>query len=188
MTLANRITLARLFMIPLMAGLLLFYSPEREMLRHVALAVYVVASISDWVDGYLARNWGQHTELGARLDPLADKLLVDLGYIFVAANSHFEPGIPLWFPPLLLLRDTWIIFGAIYILRTNGKIEAAARPLGKLMTALLMVTFIASLLCIPWTTQLVYACVAVGFLSGFDYMAFGRKNLTTGGDSHAKAA
>lgn len=180
MTLANRITLARIALIPLLAAVLFFYAPEREYLRHVALLVFAVASVSDFADGYVARNWGQRSEVGARLDPLADKLLVNMGYIFVAANPNFVPGIPLWFPPLLVLRDTWIIFGAIYILRTSGKIEAAARPLGKLMTALLMVTFIAALLGIPWTTQLVYACTAVGFLSGFDYMLFGRKNLTSG--------
>lgn len=119
MTLANRITLARLVLIPLMAGLLFFYGPEREYLRTVALLVYAVASVSDFFDGYIARHWDQHSELGARLDPLADKLLVNLGYTFVAANPHFHPGIPLWFPPLLLLRDTWIIFGAIYILKTH---------------------------------------------------------------------
>lgn len=181
MTLANRITLARLTLIPLMLGLLFCYGPEREYLRTVALLVYIVASVSDFADGYIARHWDQHSELGARLDPLADKLLVNLGYTFVAANPNFHPGIPLWFPPLLLLRDTWIIFGAIYIYKTHGKIEAAARPLGKWMTALTMVTFIAALLAMPFTTYLVYACVTVGFLSGFDYIAFGRRNLTAGG-------
>lgn len=180
MTLANRITLARLFLLPMLVAALLLYTPEREFLRHAALALFVIASLSDYADGYIARNWGQRSEFGARLDPLADKLLVNLGYIALASNPTFEPGIPMWFPPLLVLRDTWIIFGAIYILRTSGKIGAAARPLGKLMTALLMVTLIFALVGIPWTTQLVYACTAVGFLSGFDYILFGRRNLTAG--------
>lgn len=178
MTLATRITLTRVGFIPVLAALIFCYSPDREWTLIVAFWLYVFASISDWVDGYLARHWNQRSELGARLDPLADKLLIDLGFIFVAVNPHFSPGVPMWFPPLLLLRDSWIILAAIRIYRRHGRIVAAARPLGKVTTTLMMVTFGGALLQVGFTHELVYASVAFGFLSGFDYILFGRENLT----------
>lgn len=165
--------------------MIFLYSPEREYLRFAALVFYVIAGISDGVDGYIARHWKQRSELGARLDPLADKLLVNFGFIFVAANPHFQPGIPLWFPPLLLLRDGGIIFGAIFYFRRYGNVTMAARPLGKLTTAVCMSTFVGALLQFPYTTELLYACIALAALSGLDYAVFGRSNLIPSENVHA---
>jgi CDP-diacylglycerol--glycerol-3-phosphate 3-phosphatidyltransferase len=183
-TLATKITVFRLVLTPILPALLYAYTPEREYLRWAALAFYIAAGVSDGIDGYIARHWKQRSELGARLDPLADKLLVNLGFIFVAANPNFSPGIPLWFPPLLLLRDGGIILGAIFYFKRYGNIASSARPLGKLTTALCMSTFVAALVQFPMTLELLYLCIAAAALSGLDYAVFGRSNLVPPEKAH----
>ena len=101
----NRITLLRILLIVPYVRLMLQLNDEAAgpWPRRIALLLFVIMALSDGLDGYLARSRGMITTLGKILDPLADKLLVDLGYICVAANPHFEPGVPLWFPVLLLM-------------------------------------------------------------------------------------
>jgi len=176
-TLPNIITLVRLALTPLLPVFIYCYAPGREDLRIAALVFYVLASLSDWIDGLIARYGNQRSELGARLDPLADKLLVNLGYIFVAANPHFDPGVPMWFPVLLLLRDGGIIFGAIYIHRHHGELYMAARTLGKVTTLVNMITLVLVLMNWWFAEYMIYVCVAAAALSGADYALHGRRNL-----------
>jgi len=85
----NRLTLARMIMAPIFMGLLISDSPG---CRYAALVVFLFASLTDFVDGYLARKYGWVSNLGKFLDPLADKLLVSLAFIGLAQLGH----IPVW--------------------------------------------------------------------------------------------
>ena len=173
MTTANKITLARLALLPAFLACIYGYSPEREGVRLAALAVYVLAATSDLIDGWYARRFHQISQLGKRLDPLADKLLVNLGYVFVAANPHFDPGVPLWIPPLFLARDVYIVLGAYFINERYGPFKVAPRLSGKTTTALQMGAMVAVLAAIPVAFALVIGAVAASCWSALDYFIAG---------------
>lgn len=175
MTTANRITLLRLMVVPVFLLFVFLYTPEREGLRFAALAVYAVAALSDAADGYVARHWHQRSRLGARLDPLADKLIVNLGFVFIAANPHFDPDVPLWFPVLILTRDVVIVMGAYLINERIGPLKVNPRVSGKLTTIVQMSTLIGVLLAVPFLDYLIAATLILTLISMADYLYWGLK-------------
>lgn len=177
MNLANRITIFRLFLAPLFVALIYSYSPERPWLRFVALGVYAVAAVSDWVDGFIARRFQQQTLLGARLDPLADKLLINLGFVFVAANSHFDPAVPMWFAMVVLFRDVALVVAAYLINSRVRPIEIKPRFLGKMAAVFQMLVLLSVLLVLPVTSYLIIAALVVTLLSFVDYSYIGIRQV-----------
>lgn len=116
MTVANILTLARLFLSPVFVVLFLIgYYLE-------ALVVFSIAGFTDLIDGTVARLLKQHSRGGALLDPFADKLLVESCFLLLTTNSI----LPVWFFALALLRDLTIIVGMIYLERT--KVEMPYSP------------------------------------------------------------
>ena len=126
-TTANKITIFRVLMIPVF--LALAYTGH----RYWALAVFILASLSDMLDGYVARHYNQITNFGKFMDPLADKVLV------VAAMCWFvECGrIPGWALAVVLLRE-FAVSGLRLIAVEQGRVIAAAKS-GKIKTAATMV-------------------------------------------------
>jgi cardiolipin synthase (CMP-forming) len=185
-TLANRITLFRVLLIPIFCFCVYAYTPETAWLRWAAVGVYLAAGISDMLDGIVARRWNQHSAFGERLDPLADKLIINLGYVFIATNPHFYDVLPawfLWFPVIVLGRDAVIVLGACFINETRGPRQFQPSALGKLTTAFQMGTVLAILVKLPFTPYLVAATLAVMLLSFANYLALGvryaRRGKTT---------
>ena len=131
MTTASKITLVRVVLIPVFMVLLLC-SGGNDALRWAALGVFVVASISDFVDGYIARHYNQVTDFGKFLDPLADKVLV------IAAMAMFcEWGIfPAWALMIVLTRE-FAVTGLRLIAAGKGRVIAAGWS-GKVKTAVTM--------------------------------------------------
>jgi len=142
MTLPNKITLARIFMIPVFVWLTLDYirdyqkEQEQEWERVLACAVFAIAAISDAVDGYIARRYHQKSELGVFLDPLADKLLLVSSFVILT----WLQVIPLWLMILVLTRDVVILAGYLVIYFVSTPIEVNPTPVGKLNTFLEMLT------------------------------------------------
>ncbi len=126
-TLANKITIFRVVMIPVF--LVLAYTGHLRW----ALAVFILASLSDMLDGYVARHFNQITNFGKFMDPLADKVLV------VAAMCWFvEAGrMPGWALALVLLRE-FAVSGLRLVAVEQGRVIAAAKS-GKVKTAVTMV-------------------------------------------------
>ncbi|MEP2776020.1 MAG: CDP-alcohol phosphatidyltransferase family protein [Luteolibacter sp.] len=134
MTHATKVTVARIFLVPVFAFLAIAYgrsvanqSPD-ESLRWAALATFVIAAASDGIDGWMARRFNQYSELGAFLDPIADKLLI---FTAVVVLTFFDWGangwsLPIWFAVIVFLRDT-VILGGIRILYSAKK-KVAIRP------------------------------------------------------------
>jgi len=172
-TLANRITFFRVLTIPVFVLLIFCYTRERDWLRLVALGIYGVAALSDAIDGYIARHYNQSSKLGARLDPLADKLIINLGLVFLASNPQFDPAIPLWFPVLVLGRDVAIVMGAFIINEYFAPVKVKPRWSGKATTALQMSTLIAYLLPVFFAPGLLYATAVLTVFSFVDYMYAG---------------
>ncbi len=175
-TLANRITLFRVFLIPVFCTCVYAYAPAHPWLRWAAAAIYLAAGISDVLDGFVARRWNQHSKFGERLDPLADKLIVNLGYVFIATNPHFYDVLPAWFlwvPVVILLRDAVITLGAFLISELLGPRQMQPSMLGKLTTAFQMGTVLAILIGLPFTPHLVVATLVMTLLSFVNYLLVG---------------
>lgn len=174
-------------MIPVFCLLIFSYSEERDWLRWAALAVYACSAISDFLDGYVARRFNQRTELGARLDPLADKLIINLGFVFLAANPEFEPAVPMWFPVVILFRDVCIIMGSYLINQVVGPIkEVKPRLLGKLSTAFQMAAMLGALFGIFFLDWLLGFALLLTVLSFADYMFHGTRDALRQRAVHAQ--
>jgi cardiolipin synthase len=120
MTWATRITILRLILVPVFVTFIITYDytdPREEAWRYAAIGVFLLASISDAVDGYLARHWNQGSALGALLDPIADKLLLFAALVTLSLIplGHLRP-FPIWFPAIIISRDA-LLLGGYFVLR-----------------------------------------------------------------------
>lgn len=135
MNYALAITLLRFLLAPLLVWLL------HEGAYLAALGVFLAGSISDALDGYIARRFHQGTALGALLDPLADKLLIACGILMLAWLGHF----PWWLAVAVLLRDFVIMGGALAYRRSTGRLEMAPLMISKVNTTLQFILVLAIL-------------------------------------------
>ena len=125
-TLPNLITIARILLIPVVAFLLLDHDYK------LAFAVFMAAALGDWVDGFLARRLNQMSQLGAVLDPVADKMTMMIVAIILAAQEM----LPIWLAVVLVMPDASIVAGAIAYRFVVGHIEMAPTRLSKANTFL----------------------------------------------------
>ena len=133
MTTASKITLARVFLIPAYMLTMYLSGGEAGLWMHLSLAIFIVASLTDYVDGYIARNYNQVTDFGKFLDPLADKLLT-----IAAMVMYCEWGIfPAWALMIVLTRE-FAVSGLRMVAGPKGKVIAAGKS-GKFKTASTMV-------------------------------------------------
>ncbi len=149
MNTATKITLVRIILIPFFVATLLLAmdNPALDYLRWVALVIFVVASVSDFVDGYIARHCNQVTDFGKFLDPLADKLLVTSAFIMYVAWGRM----PAWLVIIVIARE-FAVTGLRMVAASNGTVLAAGWS-GKIKTACTMVGLIA-MMAIPTSVVL----------------------------------
>jgi CDP-diacylglycerol--glycerol-3-phosphate 3-phosphatidyltransferase len=144
MTTANKITIARILMIPVFVLMAIYYgrSVQRgeplDWQRWAAIIIFIVAAASDGIDGYIARHYNQKSRLGVVLDPLADKGLL-LAAIITLSFSNWSYEFPLWFPVLVIARDIVIVAGAFVLHFMNGTVKVKPSWTGKVATFLQMV-------------------------------------------------
>ncbi len=137
LNLPNVLTLSRIAAVPLVVVLLLFESKQN---CFWAAVVFTAASITDWLDGYLARKWGIVTVLGKFLDPLADKLIVMAALIMLIPLGR----VPAWAVFVVLARE--IIVSGIRSIASSEGVVIAASNLGKYKTIFQMVAIVGLLL------------------------------------------
>jgi len=148
MTAANKITILRILLIPFFIMQVLYYtSSQNDLHRLLAIVAFAVAAISDGIDGYVARHYNQRSELGAILDPLADKLLLVSGTVLLSLNNlpHLH-RLPLWLVTTIVSRDSLLFIGTAVIYYTCGKVVIRPRAFGKIATVLQMITLLWTLL------------------------------------------
>ena len=172
-TLANRITMFRIILIPVFLITIMSYTPEKQWLRHLALFVYIVAAVSDAVDGIVARAFDQKTKLGAVLDPLADKLLVNLGFVFLAVNPHFETQVPGWLPVILLSRDISLAGFGIVVNHYYGPVVPKPRVLGKITMVVQSASVLGVLFEVNFAWELLMVMLFFTIVSWIDYTYIG---------------
>ena len=166
MTTATKITLIRVVMIPVYMVFMYLSAGEPNVWMWLSLAIFIIASLTDFIDGYIARNYNQTTDFGKFLDPLADKLLT------LAAMCMFcEWGtFPAWALMLVLTRE-FAVSGLRMIAGPKGKVIAAGWS-GKVKTASTMVGLCAWMAfpTIAWVGLAVTAVIVVTTLySGVEY-------------------
>ncbi len=193
MSLANKLSLFRILLVPAFVVCLLYYRPgESEFFRYLALSLFVIAVFTDAVDGYIARVGKQATRLGAILDPLADKLLLVSGFICLSSIPTLPASlkIPAWVPILVLSRDGILVFGWLLVVLLTGDSQAQPQPskLGKMTTFFQMFTIVGILLNWPFARAILWTAMAFTVLSGIGYLRRGNRLLNfVGGNNLSKS-
>lgn len=159
-TLPNTLTVLRLLAAPGVAVMFLYF--HRPWADWLALALFIVAAITDYFDGYLARLWKQESKFGAMLDPIADKAMVVIAIMVLTGYSGMNP----W----LILPATVILFREVFVSGLREYLGADAK--------LLKVTKLAK-----WKTTAQMVAIAILFLgTGLDYLEKGRAPRAGEGD------
>jgi CDP-diacylglycerol--glycerol-3-phosphate 3-phosphatidyltransferase len=181
MTTANKITIARILMVPgFVVALLRYTGSGEEVYRWLALALFALAAIGDGIDGYVARRYDQRTEMGALLDPLADKLLLVFG--LVVLSLHHSPRldqIPLWLTGTVLCRDIILLLMLVLVTYLVGHGTVRPRWTGKVATVLQMGCVLWALLKLnpTWLDYLAGGATACTAVSGLQYIRDGIQML-----------
>lgn len=168
MNLANKITLLRIFMIPVF---LVFMLADFAYHMEAALAVFILASLTDKLDGHLARKYNMITDFGKFMDPLADKLLVTGAFLVLIQLGRIEA----WIVFVILAREFAVT--GLRSLAAAQDVIIAASNYGKMKTVtqivaiviLLLDNYPFSLVGFPMDTVMVYATLVITILSGLDY-------------------
>jgi CDP-diacylglycerol--glycerol-3-phosphate 3-phosphatidyltransferase len=198
MTTANKITIVRILMIPAFVTMAIYYgqSIQRgaplEWERFTAIAIFLIASLSDGLDGYVARRYNQRSSLGVILDPIADKGLLLSGIITLSLTnwSEVDPDygkFPVWFPVLVISRDAILFVGAAVLYLLNGKVHVKPNWSGKVATVLQMIAIGWVMLQLRFL-PLLYVAIAAGLftlISGIVYVTDGIRQLQAAGHAHA---
>jgi cardiolipin synthase len=171
LTPANQLTLLRMLLIPAFVILILY--------GHLgwALAVFVTAGVTDALDGLIARWSGQHTSLGAWLDPMADKLLLVTTFVVLTMPwLKLANAFPLWLTVLMISRDVGIVLTVAIVNLAVGPRTFRPSIFGKIATATYIVTAVAAMIFnyLGYHSAIVdagiYSCLAITLLSGFHYI------------------
>ena len=179
MNLPNKLTTLRVIMIPFFVFFLLWQNGENYTFRMIALALFIIASLTDLLDGKIARKYNLVTNFGKFMDPLADKLLVCSALICLIELN----ALPAWMVIIIISRE-FIISGFRLIASDNGVVIAASYW-GKFKTTFQMVSVVLLILDIPAlafvTTICVWIALVLTIVSLVDYIYKNHKILTEGG-------
>ncbi len=166
MTTASKITMVRVFMIPAFMVTMYLSQGQAGLWLWISLGIFIIASLTDFVDGYIARHYNQTTDFGKFLDPLADKLLVVAAMCMFCQWGTF----PAWALMLVLTRE-FAVTGLRLVAVQKGTVIAAGWS-GKVKTASTMVGLCAMMALpgIPWLNTLVMLIIVVTTVySGVEY-------------------
>ncbi len=134
----NTPTILTLLRIVLVAPLMILLFEPAPWAKFLALVIFIVASITDLIDGKMARKNNQVTDLGAFLDPLADKMLVNLTIFALTLQGVFDP----WFFPIILIRDFAVDGMRMMVAKTGETVSASIWGKAKTMTQMIIIGII----------------------------------------------
>ena len=178
MNLPNKLTVLRVILIPFFVLSLMVFGGRIQLLRYLAASIFIVASLTDMLDGKIARKYNLVTNFGKFMDPLADKLLVCSALICLVELGQ----LPAWMVIVIVSRE-FIISGFRLVASDNGVVIAASYW-GKFKTTFQMFAVILLILDMPalsvLTTLFVWAAFALTLISLVDYIAKNYKILTEG--------
>ena len=195
MNLPNKLTVMRILLVPVLVIIAMFDFPVKVYnipLEYILVdIIFIIAAITDKVDGYLARKNNQVTTFGKFLDPIADKILVVSALIILVERGT----IPAWIPIIIVFREFLVSGYRLIASQSNGKV-IAANKWGKLKTVTQMVAIILTLIDVNpigsiftssltgfnfvlnlLDTLLMFLCVIATIFSGYEYLKDGKDIL-----------
>lgn len=174
MNLANKISIARIISIPFFITAVVYSRMD------IALVFFILAVISDGVDGMIARGLKQKTQLGTILDPVADKLLLLSAYICLAMAKTIPDGLrlPPYVPIVVISRDVIIVLGSVIVYLIKGDLRVSPSIAGKITTFFQMITIVSILLKFDYSYIMWNIAVLLTVVSGVDYVVKGSRILS----------
>lgn len=176
MNLPNKLTLLRIAMVPIFVAC--FYITSRYQ-QYIAAAVFIIAFITDMLDGYIARKYNLVTDFGKFMDPIADKLLMVSALILLTWTGKLSPVITI----IIICRE-FIVSGIRLVIASDGKVIAAswlgkAKTITQFIAVVLLILNnpIFSLIRFPMDQVFVYISLAFTLWSGADYVLKNMKNI-----------
>ncbi|MCI0500564.1 MAG: CDP-diacylglycerol--glycerol-3-phosphate 3-phosphatidyltransferase [Epsilonproteobacteria bacterium] len=170
LNLPNILALFRIFLAPLMLWFMIdrgnsfFGGWHPSWLDYFAGLIFVIASVTDFFDGFIARSWNQMTKLGSILDPLADKMLVLAGFIGLIVLDRASA-----FAIFLILSREFFITGLRVVAVSEGK-DVSSTWLGKIKTVVQMIAIGFLLMNWPFGEELLWLAVVLTLYSGYEYV------------------
>ncbi|MBO5060926.1 MAG: CDP-diacylglycerol--glycerol-3-phosphate 3-phosphatidyltransferase [Clostridia bacterium] len=176
MNLANKLTILRIIMVPVFMAFLMLLDPSNPNTAYVtiSLVLFIAASLTDTLDGYIARHYNMITDFGKFMDPLADKMLTTAAFLGLMSFGRASA----WAVMLILTRE-FIVAGIRQVAAGGGKVIAAS-IWGKMKTVFQMVAIVAAIIllypicpeptAVLITDILVWLSAAVTVISGADYV------------------
>jgi cardiolipin synthase len=179
--LPNLLTYGRIVAVPVVAGLLLWGGNGA---RWTALAIYVIAAITDFLDGYLARRWQQQSSLGRMLDPIADKVLVAVVLLVLCADDILRGG-HIWAAMIILSREVLVSGLREYLGELQVSVPVTRIAKWKTTVQLVSIGFLiagpAGDTILPYTTQmgiaLLWIAAGLTLYTGYDYFRAGLRHV-----------
>ncbi|MDL1957240.1 MAG: CDP-diacylglycerol--glycerol-3-phosphate 3-phosphatidyltransferase [Candidatus Desulfofervidus auxilii] len=170
----NLITFLRMFLVPIL--IIAFFQ------KYICLAtiVFLIAAITDAIDGFLARRIKQTTTLGACLDPIADKILLSSSFVLLAWYKY----LPSWLAVVVISRDIFILLGGLLLFLFNIPFEVRPSILGKFTTFIQIITILAvlihiqKLLPLPPLSFFYFLTLIFTISSGLQYAYIGYKKIS----------
>lgn len=166
MNIPNLLTLFRILLVPIFVILLIYGE------TFYAFLAFMIAGITDALDGFIARFFNQKTVIGAYLDPIADKLLLVTSYIVLAIIGIIPP----WLAVLVISRDIFILIGVAVLFLNHKSIEIRPTLIGKVSTFFQLSTVVIALsvaqpllVLQPFLIGSIYLAAALTLISGFHY-------------------
>jgi CDP-diacylglycerol--glycerol-3-phosphate 3-phosphatidyltransferase len=170
LNLPNILATFRILLAPLMLWFMIdqsnpiFQGWDKSWFDYFAGLIFVIASVTDFFDGYIARSWNQMTKLGAILDPLADKMLMLAGFIGLVAQNRASA-----FAVFLILSREMFITGLRVVAVSEGK-EVSSTMAGKIKTVVQMIAIGFLIMNWPFGTELLWFATLLTLYSGYEYI------------------
>jgi len=179
--LPNVLTYGRILAVPLVAGLLMW---DTYAARWMALAIFVAAAVTDFFDGYLARKWQQQSSLGRMLDPIADKVLVSVVLLVLAASPILYGG-HLWAAIIILSREVLVSGLREYLGELQVSVPVTQIAKWKTTVQLVAIGFLiagpAGDTVLPYVTEtglaLLWLAAGLTLYTGYDYFRAGMRHV-----------
>ena len=168
MNTANKLTILRIIFVPVFVYV--FFSPF-SYASIVALTIYILAGVTDFLDGFIARKYNMQTKLGIVLDPLADKLMI----IFVILSLAIKNLVPFWVLAVIVIKEsTMILLGVILY---NKNLIIPSNMIGKVSTTIFYVAICLLILSVKWAIWFLYLALFLSLFSFVTYYFFYNRNF-----------
>lgn len=170
---ANRLTILRIILTPVFITMILYQR------LNIALLVFIVAAITDGLDGYLARSRKERTRFGTVMDPVADKMLIGSAFICFSLVSELPAYLkmPVYVPVIVISRDVIILLGVVIMYLLAGKVDIKPTVIGKVTTFFQMFTIIVVLLRFIHSNWMWNITVILTAVSGLDYIRIASRQI-----------